>query len=114
MVMFSSSAAFYLIILWFRHLILSVPTLCYYFSQNTALHIAAINGHASVVNLLLSDSKAEVTRNNTNDNILDAAVKEKRSDVVMTIAGNDRWNACCQSDIFKMISWPIFKSAQSV
>lgn len=90
MVMFSSSAAFYLIILWFRHLILSVPTLCYYFSQNTALHIAAINGHASVVSLLLSDSKAEVTRNNTNDNILDAAVKEKRSDVVMTIAGNDR------------------------
>lgn len=43
-----------------------------------------------MVSLLLSDSKAEVTRNNTNDNILDAAVKEKRSDVVMTIAGNDR------------------------
>ncbi|XP_022786608.1 transient receptor potential cation channel subfamily A member 1-like [Stylophora pistillata] len=61
-------------------------------NKNTALHLAAINGHASVVSLLLSaDRKAEVTRNNTNDNILDAAVKEKKSDVVMVIAGNDRW-----------------------
>lgn len=59
-------------------------------SQNTALHLAATNGHASVVRLLLSDSTAQVTLNNTNDNILDAAVKEKRSDVVMAIAENDR------------------------
>ena len=65
-------------------------TLRYFFSQNTALHLAATNGHASVVKLLLSVSGAEVTLNNTNDNILDAAVKETKSDVVMVIAEHDR------------------------
>ena len=59
-------------------------------SQNTALHLAAINGHASVVKLLLSIGEAEVTLNNSNANILDAAVREKKSDVVMAIAENDR------------------------
>jgi len=59
-------------------------------SQNTALHLAAINGHASVVKLLLSIGEAEVTLNTNNENILDAAVKEKKSDVVMAIAENDR------------------------
>jgi len=59
-------------------------------SQNTALHLAAINGHASVVKLLLSIGEAEITLNNNNENILDAAVKEKKSDVVMAIAENER------------------------
>lgn len=59
-------------------------------SQNTALHLAAINGHASVVRLLLSIGEAEITLNNNNENILDAAVKEKKSDVVMAIAENER------------------------
>jgi len=58
--------------------------------QNTALHLAAINGHASVVTLLLSNDKSEITLNNTNDNILDTAVKEKKSAVVMAIAEHDR------------------------
>ena len=59
-------------------------------SQNTALHLAAVNGHASVVKLLLSIGEAEVTLNNNNANILDASVKEKKSDVVMAIAENER------------------------
>lgn len=59
-------------------------------SQNTALHLAAMYGHAPVVTLLLSNAKSEITLNNTNDNILDAAVKEKRSAVVMAIAEHDR------------------------
>ena len=59
-------------------------------SQNTALHLAAINGHAPVVKMLLSIGEAEVTLNNDNANILDAAVKEKKSDVVMAIAENER------------------------
>jgi len=42
------------------------------------------------VKLLLSIGEAEVTLNNNNENILDAAVKEKKSDVVMAIAENDR------------------------
>ena len=40
--------------------------------------------------LLLSIGEAEVTLNTNNENILDAAVKEKKSDVVMAIAENDR------------------------
>ena len=48
------------------------------------------DGHAPVVTLLLSNVKSEITLNNTNDNILDAAVKEKRSAVVMAIAEHDR------------------------
>ena len=40
--------------------------------------------------LLLSIGEAEVTLNNNNENILDAAVKEKKSDVVMAIEENDR------------------------
>lgn len=59
-------------------------------SQNTALDLAAINGHASVVKLLLSIDEADVTLNSNNENILDAAVKEKKSDVVMVIAENER------------------------
>ena len=59
-------------------------------SQNTALHLAAVNGHASVVKLLLSIGEAEVTLNNNNANILDASVKEKKSEVVMAIAENER------------------------
>lgn len=60
-------------------------------NKNTALHLAAMYGHAPVVTLLLSNVKSEITFNNTNDNILDAAVKEKRSAVVMAIAEHDRW-----------------------
>ena len=62
----------------------------HFFFQNTALHIAAANGHASVVTLLLSHPISEITFNTTSDNILDVAVKEKRSTVVMAIAENDR------------------------
>jgi len=57
----------------------------------TALHLAATNGHASVVKLLLSIDEAEVTVNNANENILDAAVKENKSQVVMAIAEHERW-----------------------
>ena len=72
-------------------LIVSRERLSYtFFFQNTALHIAAANGHASVVTLLLSNPISEITFNNTSDNILDVAVKEKRSTVVMGIAENDR------------------------
>jgi len=58
--------------------------------QCTALHLAATNGHASVVKLLLSIDEAEVTVNNANENILDAAVKENKSQVVMAIAEHER------------------------
>ena len=72
-------------------LIVSKERLSYtFFFQNTALHIAAANGHASVVTLLLSHPISEITFNTTSDNILDVAVKEKRSTVVMAIAENDR------------------------
>ena len=40
--------------------------------------------------LLLSVDEAEVTVNNANENILDAAVKENKSQVVMAIAEHER------------------------
>ncbi|KAL9951418.1 hypothetical protein ACROYT_G044077 [Oculina patagonica] len=75
-------------------------------NKNTALHLAATNGHAPVVKLLLSIKGAEVTLNNTNDNILDAAVKEKKSDVVMVIAEHDRWKevlTTCTTGVVPML-----------
>ena len=60
------------------------------FLQNTALHLAAINGHAAVVTLILSKANSEITLNHKKENILDAAVTEKRSEVVMAIAEHDR------------------------
>jgi len=75
-------------------------------NKNTALHLAAINGHASVVTLLLSNDKSEITLNNTNDNILDTAVKEKKSAVVMAIAEHDRWKevlTTCTTGVVTML-----------
>ena len=40
--------------------------------------------------LLLSNPISEIKLNNTSDNILDVAVKEKKGAVVMAIAENDR------------------------
>lgn len=40
--------------------------------------------------LLLSIDEAEVTVNNANENILDAAVKENKSQVVTAIAEHER------------------------
>lgn len=75
-------------------------------NKNTALHIAAANGHASVVTLLLSHPISEITFNTTSDNILDVAVKEKRSTVVMAIAENDRWRevlTSCTTGVVKTL-----------
>lgn len=75
-------------------------------NKNTALHLAAVNGHASVVKLLLSIGEAEVTLNNNNANILDASVKEKKSDVVMAIAENERWKevlTTCTTGVVPML-----------
>lgn len=75
-------------------------------NKNTALHLAAVNGHAPVVTLLLSHDKSEITFNNTSDNILDLAVKEKKSAVVMAIAEHDRWKevlTSCSPGVVKML-----------
>lgn len=43
-----------------------------------------------MVSLLLSNDKSDITLNNSNDNILDAAVNERKATVVMAIAEHDR------------------------
>jgi len=61
-------------------------------SKNTALHLAAISGHPSVVNFLLSDRKSQISMNSDNENILDIAVKSEQRDVVAVIAKHERWD----------------------
>lgn len=61
-----------------------------FFTQNTAMHLAAINGHPVVVNFFLTDLKAKVLMNNDHENILDIAVKSEHKDVASVIARHDR------------------------
>ncbi|CAH3028136.1 unnamed protein product, partial [Porites evermanni] len=60
-------------------------------SKNTAMHLAAINGHPVVVNFFLTDLKAKVLMNNDHENILDIAVRSEHKDVASVIARHDRW-----------------------
>lgn len=58
--------------------------------QNTAMHLAAINGHPIVVDFLLSNSKSEIVKNANNDNILDIAARSEEREVAAVIAKHDR------------------------
>lgn len=61
-----------------------------FFTQNTAMHLAAINGHPVVVNFFLTDLKAKILMNNDHENILDIAVRSEHKDVASVIARHDR------------------------
>ena len=58
--------------------------------QNTAMHLAAINGHPIVVDFFLSNSRAEIVKNANNDNILDIAARSEEREVAAVIAKHDR------------------------
>lgn len=57
--------------------------------QNTALHVAAREGHVAAVNLLLSRG-AELTLNKNNTSFLHEALQNERKDVVNALIDSDR------------------------
>ncbi|XP_031550786.1 transient receptor potential cation channel subfamily A member 1-like, partial [Actinia tenebrosa] len=59
--------------------------------QDTALHLAAKNGHDALVHFLLSHENQKVTYNGYNQNALDVAIEAGKESVVMIIANHTRW-----------------------
>lgn len=66
--------------------------LIYFFTpcQDTALHLAAKNGHAAIVTYLLSHDSQNVTYNAYNQNALDVAIEAGKEPVVMCIGDHLR------------------------
>lgn len=62
-------------------------------SQDTALHLAAKNGHATLVTYLLSHEAQNVTYNAYNQNALDVAIEAGKEPVVTCIAEHTRWDS---------------------
>lgn len=58
--------------------------------QDTALHLAAKNGHAALVTYLLSHESQNVTYNAYNQNALDVAIEAGKEPVVLCIAEHTR------------------------
>ena len=58
--------------------------------QNTALHLAAKNGHAQIVKYLLSIREQDVIGNGAYQNALDVALETDQEAVAMTIAEHPR------------------------
>lgn len=63
--------------------------------QDTALHLAAKNGHAAIVTYLLSHDSQNVTYNAYNQNALDVAIEAGKEPVVMCIGDHLRWRELC-------------------
>ncbi|CAH3142085.1 unnamed protein product [Porites lobata] len=63
--------------------------------QDTALHLAAKNGHSSLVTYLLSHDSQNVTYNAYNQNALDVAIEAGKESVVLAIAAHGRWREMC-------------------
>lgn len=54
------------------------------------MHLAAINGYPAVVAYFLTDLKAKILMNSSNENILDIAVNSEQKDVAAVIAKHER------------------------
>lgn len=59
--------------------------------KDTALHLAAKNGHPDVVMYFLSHESQNVTYNGYNQNALDVAIEAGKEQVVLTIAEHRRF-----------------------
>ena len=65
----------------------------YFFStcfQNTALNLAAANGHAALVTYFLSMKEQEILLNKSNQNVLDLAISSEKEEVAMAIIEHSR------------------------
>ena len=78
-------------------------TFGFFVTQNTAIHLAATNGHAAVVAYLLSVKEQDILMNGNNQNILDIAVTLERTNVAMEIAKSTR-------RVFMRLSLPFFRN----
>ncbi|XP_068726083.1 transient receptor potential cation channel subfamily A member 1-like [Montipora capricornis] len=61
-------------------------------SKNTAMHLAASNGHAAVLNFLLSSKNAQILKNSNQENILDIATRTDQREVAAVIVKHERWD----------------------
>lgn len=59
------------------------------------MHLAAKNGHATLVTYLLSHESQNVTYNGYNQNALDVAIEAGKEQVVLAIADHSRWREMC-------------------
>ena len=57
--------------------------------QNTALHLAADEGHVSAVAMLLT-SGAEIAPNKTGERFFDLAIRREHKDVCVAIISHER------------------------
>ncbi|MEJ1281567.1 transient receptor potential cation channel subfamily A member 1 [Cricetulus griseus] len=65
------------------------------YTQNTALHFAAREGHAKAVAMLLSYN-ADILLNKQHASFLHIALHNKRKEVVLTTIRSKRWDECLQ------------------
>jgi transient receptor potential cation channel subfamily A protein 1 len=72
--------------------------------QNTALHLAAREGHAAAVTLLLGRG-AQMTLNKSDASFLHEAVLNGRKDVAFAVIHNERLGHCCK------IQWILYLCA---
>ncbi len=63
-----------------------------FIAQNTALHVAADEGHVSAVTMLMT-SGAEFKKNRAGERFLDLAIRKEHKDVCVAIISHERY-AC--------------------
>jgi ankyrin repeat protein len=61
----------------------------HFFFQNTALHLAAMNGHGAAVALLMT-LNASFLQNNERAYFIDYAIDNRHKEVTMSIISHDR------------------------
>nr|BAX76612.1 transient receptor potential cation channel subfamily A member 1 [Patiria pectinifera] len=65
--------------------------------ENTALHLAAVEGKANAVVFLL-DHGAEVKRNKNNQTVMDVTIEAHNKDVALAIIAHERWHEVMMPD----------------
>lgn len=81
--------------------------------QNTALHLAAEEGHVSAVTMLMT-SGAEFLRNKEGDHFLDLAIKREHKDACVAIVSHDRCSTKHSSTLTKSFFLARFKKPSRI